>query len=504
MAEEIILTPEERLAKLSDILLSNVIKGDDESKYKRQLLFSQFTPSIFRDEYHIIYKVLYNFRERMLTPDEEFYNMYLVRNENVVLDSSRYIDINAFASNDENKVVAYAQAVLKVYTRLLTLEPVSLDTFELTVEKYKEEFKCLKIGEALSRSKEILYDGIDEGRNHLQGYDQSVAYIKSKAAEVDSLLSSTVGKGFIDSRDAGLVDDDSVQPEKIGDFGLISELNEHLGGIFTSKFYSVMAPTKGGKSKFCARLCHNILENGNNVVVWAHEGGYYAWMCQMRAIHYDWFYNRDKIDRTQFKVGISQDVIMRNQWRNEQQKALENTSRTDLFQREDFGYMTFVDRPFKVETFIDEIETAVAKSNAKAVIIDYLQLIGWDSNRYSKTTAVGTAYQKLLDYARKRNVAVISPAQFTQDFTKELSKSSGSSNVETRTGGGESAEVVRTPDVNIALYASIDDLMKNHMQILSIPSRDCQPFPPIDIYCDLAVCMFASIKQNEDTSASSS
>ncbi len=501
MSEELILTPEERIAKLSDILLSSVIRADDASKRKRQLLFSQFTPIIFRDEYHVLYKVLYNFRERMLTPDEEFYEMYLVRNENIILDAKPYIDIDAFANNDENKVVAYAQAVLKVYTRLLTIEPVDDDEFELNIEKYKEEFKCFKLGEALSQSKEILYDGIDFGRTHFQGDEQSVAYIKSKSAEIESLLSSTVGKGFINSRDAGLIDDTGVEPERIGDFGLVEELNEYTGGVFTSKFYSVLAPTKGGKSKFCARLCHNILQNGHNVVVWAHEGGWYAWMCQMRAIHFDWYYNRDKIDRTQFKVGISQDIILNKKWRNEQQQVLEQTSRTDLFQREDFGYMEFIDRPFKVETFIDEIETAVARSGAKAVIIDYLQLIGWDTNKYSKSTAIGTAYQKLLDYARKRNVAVISPAQFTQDFMKELSRSDSKEGHETRTAGGESAEIVRTPDVNIALYASIDDLMRNHMQILSIPSRDYQPFPPVDIYCDLSVCMFASVKSNDGGSA---
>lgn len=494
MADEIYLTPEERLTQLSDSLLSNIIRDDEESKIKRQLLFGQFTPKVFRDEYHIIYKVFYNFREKMITPDVEFLEMYLIRNEHVVLDSKQFIDLGAYSDLDENEVVAYTMATLKTFTRLLTLEPTSVDDFSLLLEKYRLEFQCLKMGEALGQSKNILYDGIDVGRKHYQGYDDSVAYVKSQVAEIESLIDTTVGKGFIDASEYGMRDDEDVTPEKIGDFGNIKQLNEHLGGIYTPNFYSVLAPTKGGKSKFTTDLIHNIVvENGNNAVVWAHEGGPHAWLCQLRAKHYDWFYNRDVTDRTQFKTGVSQDTILKNDWASPEQRNLEMASRTDLFENPAYGRIKMIDRPFKVETFIDEIETAVQLNNAKVVLIDYLQLIGWSSNNLSKSQAIGQAYQKLLAYAKKRNVAVISPAQFTQDFMNELARSKDGDSHEVRTAGGESSEIIRTPDVNIALYASIDDLMNNHMKILSVPSRMAAPFPSFDIYCDLGVCMFASL-----------
>lgn len=497
MAEELYLTPEERIASLSDSLLANVVGADDDSKMKRQLLFSEFKPRVFRDEYYIIYKVFYNFREKLITPDEDFIKMYLLRNEHIIMDAKEFIDINSYSDLDESPVVSYTMAVLKQYTRLKTLNTNSLDEFNLLIEKYKLEIQCLKMGEALSQAKNILYDGYDKGRRHYQGYDDSVTYIKTEMADIESLIDTTVGKGFIDASEAGMVDDEETMPEKIGDFGYIKELNEHLRGIYTPNFYSILAPTKGGKSKFTARLIHNIVvEYGNNAVVWAHEGGYYAWLCQLRAIHYDWFYNRHTDDVTQFKTGVSQDTILTNNWNSEEQRNLEMGSRIDLFQNPSYGHIEMIDRPFKVETFIDEIETAVKKSNAKVVLIDYLQLIGWSTQGMSKPQAIGQAYQKLLAYAKKRNVAVISPAQFTQDFMNELAKAKDGASHEVRTAGGESSEIIRTPDINIALYASIDDLMNNHMKILSVPSRMASPFPAFDIRCDLGVCMFSSLPDN--------
>ena len=115
----------------------------------------------------------------------------------------------------------------------------------------------------------------------------------------------------------------------------------------------------------------------------------------------------------------------------------------------------------------------------------------------SKSQAIGQAYQKLLDYAKKRNITVISPAQFTQDFMNEMAKAKDGSSHEVRTAGGESSEIVRTPDINIALYATAEDLIRKEMTILSVPSRLASPFPAFKIYCDLKSCVFSSIDEEE-------
>ena len=498
MTDENFLTPEERLAKLSDTLLSSVLKDDAVSAVNRKYLFSSASPKVFRDENYIIYKVLYSYKEVGILPDAGFMELYLSNNEKLVRNSTEYIDITAYSGDDESPTLAYIAAVMKQFNRLLTIPTLDNEQYKLAVEKYKIEFQHTLLGDALDTAKTILYEGARIGKSMMSGYADAVAYVKKVNADIESVINQTSGVGFIDASVAGMIDDDNEKAEKIGDFGAISELNKYLGGIYSPYFYSIVAPTKGGKSKFTTRMIHNIVvEHKNNVVVWAHEGGHNAWLAQLRAIHYDYFYNRNEVDITKHKGGVSQDIILKDAFKSDAIRELERVSRCDLFSPS-HGNIQLIDRPFNVETFIDEIDTAVQLNHAKAVLIDYIQLIGTIVQGKPKSQVVGEAYKRLLAYAKKRKVAIISPAQMTQAFMDELAKSKGGSTPELRTSGGESAEVIRTPDINIALYGSIDDIRAGSMQLLSIPSRMAQPYPPIDLYCNLATCVFASINITDD------
>ena len=495
MEDTLYLTPEERLKSLSDLLIQSIIRCDDLSKANRQFLFGQVSTKVFKDENYIIFAVFDNFKDRGITPDEDFMRMYLLRNSKLIKDSAEYIDMQAYADLDENLYVAYTSAVLKQFNRLLTLEPVNYEEFKLTLEKYKQEFSAYEINKAYSQSKMILYDGLQIGSKFYQGYSDSVAYVKKKIADIEAVLDHTTGMGFIDSRSMGIVDNDDVVPEKIGEFDLVSELNKHLGGIYSGVFYNVMAPTKGGKSKFTERMVHDIVVgHGHNATVWAHEGGYEAWWAQMRAIHFEYMYIRNADENSKVAPLSQKDILFKN-YPSESIKALEEASRLDLFTNPNYGVINMIDRPFKAETFIEEIETSVQLNNSRVVLIDYLQLIGWDSKGKSKPQAIGGAYQELLAYTKKRNVAAISPSQFTQDFMNEMAKSKDGQSHEVRTAGGESSEIIRTPDVNIALYASTEDLLRNEMTIMSVPSRLAEPFPDFKIYCDLCSCVFSSIEE---------
>lgn len=497
MDNNLVLTPEERLLELSDSIIKGILGRDDLSKEKRKVLFSQLAPDIFRDENHIIYKVFYNFKDRGIVPDEEFISMYLLRNEKIVTSASEYININAFSEVDENPVVGYVSAVVDKYRRLANEESDDdIDIFNLNIEKYKVTFKSLELDNVYSQARTILDDGVSIGRKTLQGYDDSVSFVKSKVAALDGLVDGSLGQGFVDASEEGLKDDEKLKTEKVADFGEIDELNAHLGGVYTPLFYSVLAPSKGGKSKFCTNIIHNaVVEYGTNVVVWPHEGGYKAWLAQIRARHYDYIYNKGVTDVSQLKRGVSQKIILENAFKNDSIRALEQASRIDLFSNPSYGNIHFIDRPFLVETVLDELDTAVQLNNAKIVLIDYLQLIG-SSKNMKKNERIGEAYQKILGWQKKRNVAVISPAQFTQEFMKTmLSAQDSNKDIDVRLGGGESAEIIRTPDINLALYATPEDLIRRDMKFLSVPSRFCEPFTPFNVYIDLAVSKFSSVRK---------
>jgi hypothetical protein len=425
----------------------------------------------------------------MLTPDAEFISLYLLRNTKLILDNQGVLNISEYKDLADNEVEAYTSAVLKKYTRLLQLP--NADNLNLILEKFKEDYKAIELAVAYDDAKYVLYDGKQIGRKTYQGYEDSISLVKRTTARIEGLLDKTTGVGFIDGSEMLEDESEDVKPVKIGDFDLISELNEYLGGVYSSIFYNVLAPTKGGKSKFCARLAHSTLVRyGKNVSVWPHEGGYKAWFAQLRAIHYEWFFIRNQ-GRTDLPR-LSQRDILWGTYPSEEVKQLEMLSKQDLFTNPSYGKVNMIDRPFKVETFIDEIETSVQLNNSVMIVIDYLQLIGWDSYNSNKNQAIGTAYQLALSYCKKRNVAIVSPSQFKQEFMNEMAKSKDGQGHEFRTAGGESSEIIRTPDINIALYASIDDLQRKEMTIKSIPSRLAEPHPDIRIYADLCSCVFAS------------
>ena len=483
------MLPEERLEQNSDLIIQSIIKSDAESIKNRQYIFSQLKPEIFKNENFIIYSILYNFKDKMLTPDAEFINLYLLRNTKLITDNQATLNISEYKDLADNEVEAYISAVLKKFTRLLQLP--NADNLILILEKFKEDYKAIELASAYDDAKYVLYEGKQVGRKMYQGYEDSISLVKRVTAKIEGLLDRTTGAGFIDGSDMLEEESDDIKPKKISDFDLISELNDYLGGVYSSIFYNVLAPTKGGKSKFCARLAHTALvKYGTNVSVWPHEGGPKAWFAQLRAIHYEWFYIRNQ-GRTDLPR-LSQRDILWGTYPNEEVKQLEMLSKQDLFTNPSYGKVNMIDRPFKVETFIDEIETSVQLNNSELVIIDYLQLIGWDAYNTSKNQAIGTAYQLALSYCKKRNIAIVSPSQFKQEFMNEMAKSKDGQEHEFRTAGGESSEIIRTPDINIALYASIDDLQRKEMTIKSIPSRLAEPYPDVKIYADLCSCVFAS------------
>lgn len=491
MSESVYLTPEERMNKFSDSLIQSIIKSDEASIRNRKYLFGQVSASIFRNENYILFLTFYNFKGGDITPDEDFLKIYLTRNTKMFKDASEYINLTEFKDLDDDPYLAYASAVLKQFNRLSTLDVLSYEDFKLTLEKYKLEYSAYEAGVAYSQGKMILYEGMQFGSRMYQGYSDSVAFVKKKLAGVEGVLNKTTGTGFIDSRVAAIDSDDKVKPEKIGDFDLLTGLNKQLDGIYTDTFYNIVAPTKGGKSKFTTRMSHTVaVQYGHPITVWAQEGGYEAWWAQLRAIHFEYMYIRNRPENERV-APLSQKQILYGRYPSEEIRQLEEVSKLDLFTNPRYGDIGMIDRPFKLENLIEDIDTQVKLNNSKFVLIDYLQLITADNRGLSKNEVIGRAYQACLDYCKKAHVALVSPSQFKQEFINDLASSGKTPEV--RTGGGESAEVIRTPDINIALYASVEDLIRKEMTIMSMPSRLCEPFPDEKIYADLCSCVFSSI-----------
>lgn len=490
-----VFSAEERLRAFSDKVLSACFVGGDTAKYALSKLMSVTNPRLFRDENHILFSVLYAYRSKLryLAIDEEFLRLYLNRNREVLIKAKDYIDLNAYGEVDGSPELGYISGVVKHLRRLKGFEEQTISEFETNFEKYLVEFKTIEAVKAFRTSQQILSDGVRFGRKFLVGFDDSCSYLKKRLAEIEGLVDFGKGTGFVKMSEVLMeVKEDNMKSVRVGDFGKLDALNKAYGGIYTGMFYQIIAPPKAGKTKLCARLCHNmIVRSGTNVTVWAQEGGKDAWTAQMRAIHFDYVYNTGA-DLTEMRFGVDQNTIMKDLFKTDELRQLELSSKLDLAANQEYGVVDFIDRPFNVETFIDEIDTSVKENNSRAVIIDYLQLIGSQTG-IKATERIAEAYRKLLVYCKQNNIAIITPGQYKQEAFDEMLKRSDLSGVDLRTAGGGSSEVERTPDVIFAMWATASDLQNNVMKIIPMPSRMNISFPPVTVRVDLGTCQFISV-----------
>lgn len=494
--ESDMFTPEERLRVFSDRLLSCCIGDKDIVPYAIQKLLTVANPRLFRDENYIIYSVMYAYRSKLkrLRIDEEFLRLFLNRNRGLLQKSKGYIDIGAYGEIDGSLELGYIGGVIKHFVRLRGMEEISIEDFETCFEKYLIEFKAIEADKVYSQARIILTDGLTIGRKHYFGFEDSYNWSRVRLAEIEGLVNTDMGSGFTTMNEVLREEkEDGKKPYKIGDFDRLTALNDIYGGIYTSMFYQVLAPPKAGKTKFCARICHTVsVKYGNNVTVWAQEGGKEAWTAQMRAIHFDYTYNTGK-GITEKKYGINQDVILNDKFPSQELKELELSSKRDLESNLNYGVVQYIDRPFEVETFLDDIDASVKENGSKLVIVDYLQLMGSSNRNKTSRECVAKAYRDALVYCKNNNIAFLSPGQFKQEVINDLLSRSDTLSADMRTAGGESSEVFRTPDVILTLWASTQDLANNTMKILSTPARMSKAFPEINVVHDLGVCQFISV-----------
>lgn len=496
MSEEYsVLSPEQRLKGFGDILLSSSLGKSEVALKNRQFLFGNARTELFRDECFIIYSLLYKFKERNIVIDEEFVKLSLMHDQNIIEQASdmRKIDINSYGEVDDSPTLGYIGGVMKYFKTLSSMDIVPPDEFQLVFEKYLIEYKDIETSKVYANSLQILGDGLKVGRKTLQGFEASRDYVKNNLARIEGVVDHNKGVGFINMSEVILSPKTENKSYKISDFGAITELNKHYGGIYTGNLYTVMAPSKSGKSKFCARLAHTAMVTyGVNVSVWAFEGGFEAWTAQMRSIHFDFTYNTG-VSATDVKIGVDQGAILQDRFpQGSPYRELERTSALDLATNTNYGSTHFIDRPFKVETFLDEIDASIKENNSKMLVIDYLQLIDSEKSM-SERERIAMAYPRLLEYCKKNNIAVVSPAQYKQDVVDELQRKKDGEARDMRTAGGGSYEIVKTSDVIFALWATTEDLNNNKMTIMPMPTRFYDSIPEFSIYVDLGYCQFMSI-----------
>ena len=479
-----------------NIIFSGLLKASQEGmELRRQEYIKTFSdPKVFTDEFYVFAILVKEYPK--LTLSKNFVEHFLIANR-PALEKSRNINLAKFKINaDDDSYVEFVESCKATHDELQKVNFTSQEFME-ALEIYKMNYITEESITILEESARILSEGVKIGNKEKVGYEDMRAHLKTGFKTLDELTEKKERKGVITY---GINDMDDADREKeavklISPYGIAS-LDKHVGGIWEGEMVSLLAPAKGGKSRMATFMLHNAVVNGTNILMWSIENGYKGWEALIRARHFEYFYNQNATDATQ-RRWVDDDMIRKGTLAPDV-KDMELASWTDLKSNHTYGRITSLDEDFDIDTFLEVVDNAVKMNDIKLICIDYLQLVQ-GSGRASKQERVAEAYQKMLQYLKGNKIAGIFPGQLKQTATGSLSKMDAAAivNTELRDAAGESYEVIKTPDVNLALYANVEELKQGRMRILSIPSRNHKQFDPIELNCQLGSCTFvdASVKK---------
>lgn len=481
----------EQKNKNEDIIFASIFSNDEGVTRRRQELLTTFnTVNVFTNEYLVFFAITKEFSK--IVPNKDFLQLFLQTNK-ASLSRSPYVDLTQFHNGDNDPYVEFVHSTLDLFQMLEKTHIEDMDYFR-AIGMHKMEYVNKQSIELLEESTIILSEGISKGRKQLSGYEDMRKHIKQGFLDLDNMMNKSDRRGIVTyGTDENDEEDSDGSINIVTTFG-IEGLDKALGGIYEGDMVSLLAPAKGGKTRFATFVLHNaIVNHGVNVGMWSVENGYKGWEALIRARHFNWFYNSKVTDASQ-KRYINADMIRKGELEGDL-KQMEQASWADLRYNTAYGKMVSIDQDFDADNLIEVLENTINDYGVKLLCVDYLQLITGGDVRQSKNERIGEAYKKVLQLLKKKKVGGIFPGQLKQSVVGDIQRVNPEDliNMELRDSAGESYEVIKTPDVNLALYGTVEDIRNGQMKMLSIPSRNSAPFEPIDLYVDAGTCTFADI-----------
>lgn len=490
------------------------------SRKDRDIIFTRLQPELFFDELYLLFDLLYSRRGVVTAIDRTYVHIVLSRNQSR-LHKGKNLNLERFKDTEVDSVIAIINSTMMMYDSLQSWylektqgqtpygniehqnqESSDLLDIQAVIDKYLNLYKMKRSNEIIQNGSDILTSGRKEGRKLMVGVEDAMSYIKQEFGALDSQLTLEKSKGIFNVSEQWLKlsQENTVNPIFLTKFG-IPTLDKVNGGIYTKQLYTITAPTKQGKSKFCFRMCYNLLKEGKSVVFWPHEGKYVKLMSELVAIHYNEMYAHrmeDYESPTYSKLYISADDVFKKSERYHDNIELVTKATIDLCTNPAYGRLIIIDTDLHIDNFEEDIKRAVEQSGAKAVFVDYIQLINYNPRVIDKVKAIAQAYQRALHIVGALDVALFSPAQMRQEVMNELAK--GNRNIDLRTAAGESSEVTRAVDLNIILYSS--QLMGNtrvgggKVIEFSTVARNSEDISNFEVYTELGHCYWTEVEKD--------
>ena len=328
-------------------IFGSLFKEDDfVGRRKHELIANFSNQNVFSDEYYVFFLLIKDFVR--ISPTKEFISLYLKTNR-AILSKSGNIDIAKYTISDVDPFVEFGNSCITLFEELSALEVEEKD-FYLAIEMHKMHYIEMQSIEILEESTTILTEGVNQGYKQLSGYQDMRSNINTKFKKLDNILNKSDRKGLITFGKDDTENDEDDKLKLVSPYG-IAPLDEALGGMYEGDMISLLAPSKGGKSRVANYLIHTgAVQYGVNCLMWSIENGVAGWKSLIRARHFNYLHNSKITDATQKKF-IDSDMIRKGTLEGEL-KDLEAASWTDLKNNQNYGTISMIDEDFDLDTFI--------------------------------------------------------------------------------------------------------------------------------------------------------
>lgn len=434
----------------------------------------------FRNENYVLYKMYSSMKLEGVVIDETHLKLYLKAHRyDIELDNDR-IEFNLFASgSDVSAIDGFLIAVVDRFREYSRVGFLTEPNIQSAFSKFKDVYARLQLQNIYVEAGQALNAPVQYNRRFYKGSEGSLDLALTQLNKLRGMFEEDESFEITDTSQLELSTLRERKYTQLARIPTMPTLDKAIGGLKTNTFTVFVAPEKGMKTKTACMMTHLVMLNGHNCSFWGKEGGSLKIVCELRAIHFDYYFNKK---RGKNYAQLSGQQIMEDNFPSDEFRKLEEISFNDLFKSGRYGKLYTPEHPFEYEQLETVIKSAVAVG-CKFHVIDYIQIL---ESRTIKDPRIliKTAVGRIESLKGKYDIHIWLPAQMSTDAIQSMSQGRKR---ELRNVVAESTDITKSADVNLMLYVNDDMARNNVARMIALPSRTFGGFPDIDVQTNKVV-----------------
>lgn len=484
----------------SGVLFGGIEKDNPKLLEKQRSIRSRlnrfsraFKYNVFHDEYAVFFSIIESNNIKLFTESQL---KEILDNNTAMITESDIIDLDSLFGGvqkmdlaKDEMVEIFKQYVIKRF-REMSNQFVEEEAFESAIEVYRQSYYNLlyfdtiqKIALIMSEGGVFLKDLGKRGRNYQGTQDAQDFYLK-KMKILDTLMKEDdSGDLVIDSKwYAQRSAKSSDEEESMVGTGL-KEIDDVFSTFNRGHMYTILGPTKGGKTTITAYFVTILLLNGYNVAVWPIEGSPEEWTSMVTASMCFLLEN----------IPVSRTRIFKKSFESEAERQLVQSMELRLASDKRMGTLSFIKGTCYVEELKEKLHYHYKNENKfDCIVVDQLIKVLSLTGK-PKVDRIGEGYTIMENFCKNecesRPLALL-PSQLKPKVVEAMRKDPTIDIQDT--DGAESSEVIRAIDAAIGLFSTDQEKDAGIMKIHCVAARHTAKFRPFRCRCDLGSVAFWS------------